>query len=176
MVLGVKRYYSESMSRLLRKNQQGFTIPELLVVVVLVLALCVGSYYLLKPVDYGPQQRDAARRTAIAQIADALVKYHRDHGQLPSQITTSKRTLSTDTRTGVNICSELVPAYLKDLPMDPSLHVKSVNGDCRAKNQQYVASFLVYRSADGASFTISAPLHEQSTPIIITRHLDNVQN
>lgn len=159
----------------MRSNQQGFTIPELLAAMVVMLALCIGSYYLLHPTDYGPEQRDAKRRTAVAQLADALVGYYAANGQLPSAVVAQKKIISSDKKTGSNICADLVPTYMKDLPFDPTLNVKSVKGTCAAKNQQYVTSYLISRTEDGKRFTISAPLHE-GAPITITRQLGDTQN
>ena len=156
------------MKRSLGTDHRGFTIPELLVAITLLIAACVGSYYLEKPRNFDVPTRDAARRTAVAHIVQGVTKYYAAHGELPANITTDKKIIGND-KDSADICAALVPAYLKDIPFDPKWGAETVKGACTAPKQQYLTAYLISKSADGKSVTVSAPLHEGPTAISITR-------
>jgi len=127
------------------------------VTLVVFIGLGLTSYLLLRPVDYTTKNQDAQRRVALSQIMVALTKYYADHGQLPNSVT-SKMTIIGSSSDEVNLCNDLVPAYLKDIPLDPVWGYASVKGDCHTKDQQYVSAFQVGTSSDGKTLTLSAPL------------------
>lgn len=149
------------MKRVRSLNQQGFTVPELLVAVVVFVGLCVGSYYLLQPKSFNVQERDAQRMLGVAKIMQGISSYYADNGQLPSAITGDKKVIGSD-KTSANICKDLVPKYMKDLPLDPAWGLETASGNCASKDQQYITSYLVNTADNGAVIEVSAPMAEGS--------------
>ncbi|HSW74376.1 MAG TPA: type II secretion system protein [Candidatus Saccharimonadales bacterium] len=152
------------MKRVRPLDQQGFTIPELLVALGMVLGLCVGAYYVLRPQSFDPQTRDAQRMVGASQLMVGLEKYYADNGHLPTSITSKKKVVGSD-KDSANLCTDLVPKYMKDLPLDPTWGVEIENGGCSAKNQQYIASYLVSATASGGHtiLYVAAPMAEGSS-------------
>ncbi len=170
VVLYPERYYTSSMSRSKCDNQGGFTVPELLVSVVMLIGLAIGAYYILRPADFGVSERNATRMIGVAQIMRGLHNYYVDNGVLPDSITTSTKVIGSD-KTAANLCSDLVPKYMKDIPLDPAWGLETAAGGCGAKDQQYITSYLVRRSADGKILYITAPMAEGGQVIRLTRSL-----
>lgn len=146
----------------------GFTIPELLVAMVLIIACAVGSYYLLKPKTYNAQERDAQRMVSVAKMVSGLTAYYNDNGHLPDGVTSKDKIIGTD-KDAVNLCKYLVPKYMKDLTYDPVWGIKVSKDSCNAKDQQYITSFLVSVHGNNV-LQVSAPMAE-GAPIHVQRQL-----
>lgn len=87
-----------------RKNNQGFTLVELLVVLVILAVLGGIILTLLNPKKYIDQAKDAKRTHDLVQIQSALDTYYNDHNCYP---------VSLDAlNSGQTI-------YMKDIPKDP---------------------------------------------------------
>lgn len=150
-------------------NQRGFTIPELLASIVLLAALGAGSYYLLHPYDYQVESHNAARRTGVAYIVQAVNRYHAATGQLPTGIT-AKPTMIGSTNDHIDLCNVLVPAYASDIPLDPTHGIQSEDERCNSDELEYLAGYTIQRNTDGTSITVAAPNAEGGTKISITHH------
>ena len=104
-------------------NERGFTLLELVTVTLLLFGMLVGAMWLLRKVDYSKVNTDIQRRTDIAQIAQGVHRYVQDTGSYPPGLPT-KATAIGSPKDHYNLCTYLVPKYLKDLPLDPAVGVK----------------------------------------------------
>ena len=118
-------------------------------------------------------QRDSKRRTDIAHIAQALNHYATDKGELPGGISTKVKAISSGTG-HYDLCKYLVPTYLKDMPLDPSLGVKAINNNteptrenCSATGVGYASGYTIKQNSNG-TIVIAAPVAEGEKAISIT--------
>ena len=74
--------------RHVRETQRGFTIPELLVAILLVVIFGGLSIFLLRTNDVEAQIRASQRKYDVALIVQAVNAYRDDTGTLPDGITT----------------------------------------------------------------------------------------
>jgi general secretion pathway protein G len=65
----------------MRKNPKGFTLIEMLIVIVIIGVLATALIPRLTQVQ--GRARDTARKTGLQQILTALVTYQSDYGQYP---------------------------------------------------------------------------------------------
>jgi prepilin-type N-terminal cleavage/methylation domain-containing protein len=103
-----------------KKKNNGFTIVELLVVIVVIAILAAISVVAYTGIQQ--RTRDSARESDIAAIVKALELYYIDHGQFPpgsgSTVINSSWSTTADASWG-NLASHLVPDYISELPRDP---------------------------------------------------------
>ena len=87
------------------KKQEGFTLLELLIVIVIIGILAV---LIVPNLTAGPQRaRDSQRKSDLRNVKTALETYFNDNNQYPSSA--NYAALSTP----------LTPTYIKTLPVDP---------------------------------------------------------
>lgn len=137
------------------RDMRGFTLPELITAIVIIVAALVAAGLLLHPVNYKAQNDDAERRLGVARIAQALVRYRADKGALPDTLPSSP-TLIASLDEGYDLCQELVPTYLPDMPLDPVLGVKidveteqDTSLPCSDDNVEYMSGYTVFRDQRG---------------------------
>ena len=121
-----------------RRDQKGFTLVELLVVIGIIVILFAVILVAVDPARRLSQARDAVRRQDVRNILEAVQEYMVDNdGDFPAGIdavTTSSQVLGTGAATcdGDNTCTDvtavndcvdlsgdLVEDYLSDIPADP---------------------------------------------------------
>lgn len=143
-------------------NEQGFTLPELLVVTAVTLVLVFVSVALLKPVTYAQERQDARRWLGLAAMAQTLQRYKAATGQFPSHIPRQTTGIGSG-QSHYSLCNVFVPEYMKDLPIDPETGSKfAADGQtetaqpCRAKGVQYITGYSI-RQDDRGEITLSAP-------------------
>lgn len=136
-------------------KQKGFTIVELLIVIVV-----IGILAAITIVAYnGVQQRarDAERRSEMASVEKALQMYFIDNASYP---TCSNTVYVPGTASGSchlsSIASSLVPKYMNSLPTDP----------LNSGNDVYQYAYG-YRKQGATSFT-----GDQSNNFITGMHLE----
>lgn len=128
-----------------KNKQSGFTIVELLIVIVVIgilAAITIAAYN-------GAQQRgrDAQRKSDVATIAKALELYYADNGSYPSTICTlgvgckinSGWNTTADTSWS-NFEAQLVPRYISKLPQDPLASTSTPAGISGGYNYDVVAN------------------------------------
>lgn len=152
----------------MRANQKGFTMPELLVVILIFAVLGGVSLLLLRNHPTDVEQRNAERQTSVAYIVQALANYHKKYHSLPEQITTSDKYIE-NSEDGADICTDLVPEFASDLPYDPTSGGFTVANICTAPDQEYLTGFTVSRNKDATSVTVAAPHAEGGKQISITK-------
>ncbi len=150
------------------KTERGFTLPELLVVAVFFCCLAVFAAWLLHPKYYGVEKRNAQRWTGIAAIAQAVNRYvAANNGQLPQGLSI-KSTSIASASTGFNLCTELVPKYFPEVPLDPNGGLDLSKGNCADPSALYVSGYSIY-APDDHTVVIGAPHAENNEKISIVR-------
>lgn len=140
-------------------DERGFTLPELLVAVGVLLLLILGAVWLLRPANYDQANRDAERWLHVAQLAQTFDAYVHQQGSLPAGISDQVKSIGTE-ESEVNLCAALVPHYLKDLPYDPLWGGKLDDKQpCTAKDNVHTTNYTITQAKDG-TVTIAAPMAE----------------
>lgn len=143
-------------------RQTGFTVPELVVVIVFVVIAIMLSLIFIHPKNYDRSNRNIQRQLDIAQLAQAFNAYYADHGVLPDGVIEQPSNLSTADPVGLDVCADLVPKYLKDLPIDPLIGVKPPAGACtqdKDKTEVYATGYTIAQQKDG-TVVLDAPAAE----------------
>jgi len=117
------------------KNNKGFTLLEILLVVGIIGILAAIVIIAINPGRSLAKARDVQRKVGITEINKGLNQYYIDHNQYPSSVLTSLTSIcntgsvsNTATSTTGENCvvaglinlSELVPTYLPAIPVDPT--------------------------------------------------------
>ncbi|MDQ3076037.1 MAG: type II secretion system GspH family protein [bacterium] len=143
------------------KNNQGFTLLEILLVVAAIGILAGIVIIAINPSKQLGETRNAQRKADVNTILNAVYQYTIDNsGVLPASITTTATEIcaSGGTCSGLIDLSVLTTSekYLVGIPNEPQK--TNVNG----------AGYMVKKSANGR-ITVDAQFEEQSAVITITR-------
>lgn len=143
------------------KNQKGFTLLEILLVVAAIAILAGIVIVAINPNKQLADTRNAQRRSDVNTILNAVYQWSIDNkGATPSAITTSSTEIckTGGTCTGLIDLTVLTTAgkYLVSMPIDPSS--TSTNG----------TGYFIVKDANGR-ITVNAPSAEQSQTISVTR-------
>jgi len=131
------------MSNMLRRDSHGFTIVELLIVIVVIAILAAISIVAYNGIQQ--RARDAQRIQDVKTISKALELYYLDNGSLPNsacnlgagcKINSSWNT-TADTSWS-NLEAQLVPKYISSLPKDPLASVADAASIWGGHNYDYV--------------------------------------
>lgn len=154
------------------KANKGFTLIELLVVIGILAILLAITLIAINPARQFGQANDAARRSAIIQILNAIGQYTASNaGVLPAPITG----LAANTATGLSstsalapLCALLVPSYLPALPVDPAgANQAGIDATGCAAAGGWNTQYSISRDANNR-ITVSAPNASAGT-IQVTR-------
>jgi len=102
-------------------TKRGFTIVEILVVLVIISILVIGSVPFIGRAQ--ADARDDRREADIAIITAALERYYQDNGEYPSAQGSSVINTYWSTTADSSweyLRDQLVPKYIDELPSDPS--------------------------------------------------------
>lgn len=139
------------------KTNRGFTIVELLIVIVVIAILAAITIVAYNGIQQ--RARDAERNTEMKTIEKALALYFVDNGGYP---TCSNTTYVPGTTTGgcsfSAVTGSLVPKYLSAMPVDP----------INTGNDRYMYAYG-YRKTGATSYTGDA-----SNNYITGMHLETV--
>lgn len=153
-----------------RADQSGFTLPELLVTAVILIALGVGALFLLHEKPQIIVRDDAQRQADVALLVQSITNYRSKNNALPAGITTVFQTVGSQDKE-LDLCAVLVPKYLTDLPYDPTTGaLASVDDRCNAKDQEYTTGYQVKKNQNGTQIVVQAPNSEGSHLISITKN------
>jgi len=152
-----------------RTNQAGFTLPELLATVVIVILLGVVAMFLLRETPQTMSRYDSQRQTDTALIVQAVTNYRTKTGALPDGITTTYKTIGSQDGE-LDLCKILVPDYLTDVPYDPTAgQAASTDERCDAKDQEYTTGYQIKKNDNGTQISVQAPNAQGDKMIIITK-------
>lgn len=152
------------------RRQDGFTIPELLVVIGIVALLAGISLFILRPDSKDVQRRNAARQLDIAMIAQVVGQYHEKTGKLPEGVSTTPKTIG-NIDGEIDLCKALVPDYLTDIPFDPLSGDAETSDPCNVNNQQYTSAYTISVNKAGTIVTVAAPEAEDNQTITVSKQL-----
>lgn len=150
-----------------QKTQKGFTLIELLVVIGILAVLLAITLIAINPGRQFSQANNTQRSSDVNAILNAVGQYAVDNNGL----LTGLGTISTDPALptaissagiGATFCSELVPTYIAQLPVDPQTGSYT---DCTTYDTQYT----IYQSATDSRMTVTAPDAELGETISVTR-------
>jgi prepilin-type N-terminal cleavage/methylation domain-containing protein len=154
----------------LRNNHKGFTLVELLIVIGILGVLLAIVLIAINPQQQFKEANNTARKADVNAILNAITSYAADNeGQLPAGITSTDKTITaTVGASNIDLCDDLVPDYIADLPLDPSTGSKTPAGSLCSDATAYDTQYTV-KSATGNRVTVSAPDAENSEVINVTR-------
>lgn len=144
-------------------NQKGFTLVEVLLVVVIIAILAAVVIVAINPGRQISQANNTQRSSDVKAILDAVHQFGIDNrGVLPANITTTATVVGSGAGQ-IDICTDLVPTYIAEMPFDPTATGAAFT-DCTTYN----AGYTVAADANGR-VTVAAPDAELSEVISVTR-------
>lgn len=149
------------------KRQSGFTLPELLVVCVLVIGLLALALKVAHPQNFSARKNNAVRWLAVAQQIQLLNQYVAAEGALPEAITEERMIVGSEEGMA-NLCPLLVPKYAEKLIFDPAFGREGDDGGCEETGSFYTTGIAVVKTKDN-KVTVSAPGAEHGEKISLTK-------
>jgi len=138
------------------RNKKGFTLIEVLLVIVIIAILAGIVIIAINPGRQISAANNTQRSSDVKAILDAVHQFAiENRGTLPTGITA----VATDIGDGVgeiDICGDLVPTYISALPVDPT-DAAATYTSCAAA---YNTGYQIAVDANGR-VTVSAPNTEQ---------------
>ncbi len=151
------------------KSQSGFTLIEILVVVSILAIVLAITIVAINPSVQFASARNTQRSSDITAVLDAIYQYEAaNSGNLPTPLVALTTTPTALSKAGIDLCSFLAPAYVADIPLDPSSGTKT-GGTSTCTATTYVTGYTIAKSATGNRFTVAAPSAENSATISVTR-------
>jgi type IV pilus assembly protein PilA len=145
------------------KNKKGFTLVEVLLVVVIIAVLAAIVIVAINPGRQIAQANNTQRSADVKTILDAVHEYGIDNrGVLPAALTGT----ATEVGSGaaqIDVCTLLVPTYVAAMPFDPN-----AAGAHYTSCADYSTGYTIMETADGR-VTVTAPGAELSETITVTR-------
>ncbi|KKQ92744.1 MAG: hypothetical protein UU16_C0034G0004 [Candidatus Woesebacteria bacterium GW2011_GWA2_40_7] len=153
----------------IKKSSKGFTLIELLVVIGILGILLAIVLIAINPARQFAQANNTARRSDVNSLLNAIHQFAADNkGKLPANMPAKGDPAENIGLTAADICTDISPTYIAQLPTDPTLNTAAVS-DCTAA---YDTGYQVSVDASGR-VTVGASSAEAvggSTPVIsVTR-------
>lgn len=146
-----------------RTPKKAFTLIEVLLVIVIIAILAGIVIIAVNPGRQISQANNAQRDNDVRAILDAVHQYGIDNrGTLPAAIT-GVATVVGSGGAEIDICADLVPTYIAEMPYDPTAAGASYT-DCTS----YSTGYTILEDADGR-VTVAAPDAELAETISVTR-------
>lgn len=149
----------------MKRNQRGFTLIEILVVIGILAVLFAIALVAINPARQFSQANNTKRSSNVNAILNAITQYITDNkGVTPTAITTTAQTIGNGVGQA-DLCALLVTKYLAALPIDPSV----TGGDITTCTASYNTGYTVVKSATDNRITVAAPSAELGVAISVTR-------
>ena len=151
----------------MNKIKKGFTLVEVLLVVVIIAILAAIVIVAINPARQISQTNNTQRSSDVKTILDAVHEYAIDYrGVLPTEITDAATNIGSAVG-DVDICAYLVADYVAEMPFDPT--DTAGGGDAQYTScASYDTGYNISVDADGR-ITVAAPSQELSEVISVTR-------
>ena len=144
------------------KLQRGFTLIELLVVIGILAVLLAITLIAINPARQFQQANNTQKSYDVNAILNGVWQYAVDNnGDLSGLAIPATATNISSTAGDVDLCSEVAPTYIAQLPVDPQTGSWT---DCTNYDTQY----SILQTAAGR-VTVSAPDAEGGAVISVTR-------
>lgn len=144
------------------RNKKGFTLIEVLLVIVIIAILAGIVIIAVNPGRQIAQASNTQRSSDVKALLDAVHQFSSSRGVMPAAITAVPTVIGTAPL--IDICADLVPTYISAMPVDPTDAAGAYTACAAAYNTGYSISV----DADGR-VTVSAPSAELAETISITR-------
>lgn len=146
------------------QSRRGFTLVEVLLVVVIIAILAAVVIVAINPGRQLAQTNNTQRRSDVKTLLDAIHQYSVDNrGAAPSAISSTATVIGSGTGQ-IDICSDLVPTYTAEMVFDPTATGAGFT-DCA----DYNTGYTVVQDATTNRITVAAPSAELSETISVTR-------
>lgn len=146
-----------------RLHKKAFTLIEVLLVIVIIAILAGIVIIAVNPGRQISQANNAQRDSDVLAVLDAVHQYGIDNrGVLPAAITAVPTVVGSGAAE-IDICTDLVPTYITEMPFDPTT-VGASYTDCTS----YSTGYTIAVDADGR-VTVAAPDAELAEVISVTR-------
>ena len=154
----------------LTRMQRGFTLVEILVVIGVIAVLLSVALIAINPNQHFIDSRNSQRRSNVTAILDSIYAYQAaNEGSLPASLQGTIDTptiIGSDTASGeIDLCADVVPAYIADLPRDPESG--ELTGDT-CTDDDYSTGYTILKS-DSSRLTVTAPDAEGGETVSVTR-------
>jgi type IV pilus assembly protein PilA len=141
---------------LLKNRQRGFTLIELLVVIGVLAVLLAIVLIAINPQRQFNQANDTKRRSDVNAILNAVSQFAAENrGTLPAGIPVAPAAAGTigGGAGQVNICLDIVPDYIAELPVDPQNGTDGTTAGDPANEADcagaYNTGYTIQQTADG---------------------------
>jgi type IV pilus assembly protein PilA len=150
------------------RNKKGFTLVEVLLVIVIIAILAAIVIVAINPGRQISQANNTQRQSDIKTLLDAVHEYAIDNrGTFPAAIPSGTAVDALTIASGeanADICADLVSDYIAAMPFDPT-DADGAYTDCAA----YDTGYTIFQDADSGRITVSAPNAENDATITVTR-------
>jgi len=162
----------------LPKSNRGFTLIELVVVIGVLSVLLAIVLVAINPARQFAQANNTQRRSDVSALLNAIHQYAADRsGSLPAGLDATSKTICSTGGTitcpvdSIDLCADLVPVYIADLPLDPTAGDEDPENSVCTSSLGYDTGYTASASgaAAGNRVTIAAPGAELSEVIQVTR-------
>lgn len=151
-------------------RQKGFTLIEILVVIAILTILLAIVLIAVNPQQQLRKANNTQRRADANAILDAVSQYAaQNKGALPTGITSTAKTITSTAGAGnIDLCSDLVPVYIADLPIDPTTGTESPSASvCTDALATYNSGYTIEANASNR-ITVKAPAAETENGVAVT--------
>lgn len=112
------------------KKNSGFTLIELLVVIGILGILLTIVLIAINPARQFAQANNTARRSDVNSLLNSIHQFAADNkGKLPTNMPAKGAAAVNISLGAANICGDISPTYIAQLPTDPTLNTPAV-GNC----------------------------------------------